>query len=751
MHLPWASPFQLQLSFDEPIRTIEAAADKGDIAAQQLLQEVNACPELRNGITDTAGIEKNAELIARLLQDYFPKALTLNEIKAVSIPYTNILFNHTERFKNLLAAAGTDFDINIRDMDEPLFYVRSCCIILNEFYGTNLDFNQPIFCDIPTKNGIVKHYRILYNADFIDIMPTDKMVPLSEADVDLLINNFDNVELWKEKFPVQSWILKGFALLILYDATVENALSLLKEKLLGITAEGFSDSVAEIARSIFLIPDLHVGFTSFQAETGTFGPDPFGQQLTSFLLPEKEKEVRDLLCPGSYCSLIEQKTYFAVADTLQYQQMVPDNYLPAHMLAKGIRSFILAPVMKNGNLFGILEIVSYKPKELNSINATKLDMLMPFLQDTTERLSAELQNQIQAVIQEEYTTIHNSVYWKFLAEAQKVIAARQLGKAYVPREVVFADVYPLYGQVDIKGSSEARNNSVQLDLRQQLKTLLFIFRTMNEQQLVLSSHDIEQQLEQYLNELILPLKASTEQYITNFLNRKVHPRLRQITAPAIQPAINDYFREDYHTHRRKYETTIAMINETLADVIDKKQVVAQNIIHHYFERFKTDGVEHNIYVGASISPSQQYDHQKLSALRLWQLRVICEMEKAHARLKPVLPYPLDVTSLILAYPITIDIRFRMDEKRFDIDGTYNIRFEIVKKRIDKAYIKDSLERITEPGKLTIVYSNDVEEQEYRRYIKTLQEEKLLQDKVEKYEVEDLQGVSGLKILRVAIS
>ncbi len=31
----------------------------------------------------------------------------------------------------------------------------------------------------------------------------------------------------------------------------------------------------------------------------------------------------------------------------------------------------------------------------------------------------------------------------------------------------------------------------------------------------------------------------------------------------------------------------------------------------------------------------------------------------------------------------------MDEKRFDVDGAYNARYEIVKKRIDKAYVKEA--------------------------------------------------------------
>ena len=91
----------------------------------------------------------------------------------------------------------------------------------------------------------------------------------------------------------------------------------------------------------------------------------------------------------------------------------------------------------------------------------------------------------------------------------------------------------------------------------------------------------------------------------------------------------------------------------------------------------------------------------------------------------------------------------MDEKRFDVDGTYNARYEMVKKRIDKSNIKGTSERITEQGKITIVYSQNHEEMEYRRYIKLLQFKKKL-GKVEAFEVEDLQGVTGLRAFRVEI-
>jgi hypothetical protein len=93
----------------------------------------------------------------------------------------------------------------------------------------------------------------------------------------------------------------------------------------------------------------------------------------------------------------------------------------------------------------------------------------------------------------------------------------------------------------------------------------------------------------------------------------------------------------------------------------------------------------------------------------------------------------------------------MDEKRFDVDGSYNARYEVVKKRIDKAFIKGTKERITEKEKITIVYSHDIEEKEYLNYIKYLQFKAILEPSIEQFEIEDLQGVSGLKGIRVKVS
>ena len=93
----------------------------------------------------------------------------------------------------------------------------------------------------------------------------------------------------------------------------------------------------------------------------------------------------------------------------------------------------------------------------------------------------------------------------------------------------------------------------------------------------------------------------------------------------------------------------------------------------------------------------------------------------------------------------------MDEKHFDVDGAYNIRYEVIKKRIDKAFIKGTRERITAEGKITIVYSKSEEEEEYRRYLEILQSAGILTADIEHLDIEDLQAVSGLKALRVGVA
>ena len=170
---------------------------------------------------------------------------------------------------------------------------------------------------------------------------------------------------------------------------------------------------------------------------------------------------------------------------------------------------------------------------------------------------------------------------------------------------------------------------------------------------------------------------------------------------------------------------------------------------HYFERYKTDGVEYNMYIGGSLVNDQEFNKLYLENLRLWQLETMCQIENVAFAMLSEMPYPLRVASLILVHSTPLSIKFHMDQKQFDVDGAYNARYEIVKKRIDKSLIKGTDERLTQAGKIAIVYSQDSDVPEYLNYIEYLQSENKI-GQVEMLELEDLQGLSGLKAIRVEV-
>lgn len=756
------SPFQVHISFQKVVETLEEIAssdvDYRANYAKGLLHEVNKFPELYQGITDFSKLSKHEVLVKHLLSDLFPTALTNNEIKAAAIPFNNIIFNYSARFASILKNAGV-FDLSISNFSDDEVYVMSCCLILRNYYKRNIDFVKPLFYDIPDQNGIILHYRILYNVDFVEITPSSDVRFLTEKEIDELIDNYDNYALWREKFPLKSWILKGFGLMTLYDATTESAVSNLKTNLLGNknNADSIANNFQTIFRSIFKVSDLKIGYTAVSPDQNEFIKAPFSDTLNSFILRKNNAYSEKLMCGTLFDCVLKKHNYFSVSNLDQFIIENPGNDLLLHFQSLGIKSFLLVPLISQNKLLGVLELVSFQKHQLNSINAHKMDIVMPYLLETMERFYADAEIEIEANIQREYTAIHPSVYWKFREEAAAHVGVK--GSALPYKEIVFENVWPLYGQIDIQNSTFYRNQVVLEDLNTQMDLLKVLFEkiyrcTSNAEFAILIEN-----LQGFKVVLSKMLKADSENMIHDFVLNDCHPAIERFetTEIEIQNAINAYFAKLdpqsklIYNARKEYDFTLSVINKKLASVIDLEQENAQKLFPHYYERFKTDGVEHNLYIGASINPKIPYKSKYLKHLRLWQLLTMCNLETEYNVLKESLKYHLDVTSLILVFNSPIAIRFRMDERRFDVDGSYNARYEVVKKRIDKANIKNTTERITKKGCVTVVYSQKHEATEYTKYIRFLQSHQYVTDEMEAFDVENLQGIAGLKAFRVAVN
>lgn len=748
-----------KISFFKVIEKLEVMKADQDpavaIYAKTLLKEVEPYPILKDGFEDAKLIDKYRDPINKLSRVLFPDALLTNEIKALTPPYNFEPFYSSSRFNDIFKTKDYDFSVNLKDTTADEFYQQSCYFILAGYYGYPIGISRPMFIEVENKEQeILRTYRMTINGDLTEHIPTNKAIEIKQKDYEELLDNHDDIDLWKKKFPPNSWTMQGVFVINMVDVTIDHSLSSITSNLLNRSSDSF-DNIKKGMRSLFNNKFLETGMITFQENELL---PVYKNNVESIILDNNcSLDCKDHMNSEPFKELFIKRNPLVIADIDSYTK---NNSTPISSLLKKVswKSYIMAPLIHEDELLGFMELASKKKYELNSLSLKKLDQVLPVLALATKRFKSEAQNKIEAIIQQECTTVHPSVKWRFEAEAQKFISKQYNGEEPVFSDINFPEVYPLYGQLDIKNSSNRRNEAVAKDLIKQINGVKRILTLAYQLTNMPAYEELIFRLETYKAELEDGLTAGSEHKIVELFNSEVYPvfpHLQQIDA-ALEKMIKNYNSKldpDLNTlyeERKKFDDSVNLINQKLASYLDYKQLEAQEMFPHYFERYKTDGIEYNIYIGQSISKQKQFDPIHLRDLRLWQLMVMVEMENEFATLQQELELPVEIASLILVYNTSLSIHFRMDEKRFDVEGAYNARYEIIKKRIDKAHIKGTEERITQPGNIAIIYSQQEDAIEYKKYLAFLNSKGYVESDIENYELENLQGISGLRALRVKI-
>ncbi|QQE64380.1 hypothetical protein GFS31_10600 [Leptolyngbya sp. BL0902] len=419
------------------------------------------------------------------------------------------------------------------------------------------------------------------------------------------------------------------------------------------------------------------------------------------------------------------------------------------LVAAGARSLLLIPlVMRNPSLgravsqmFGLVGLTSTKPYAFNQSDCSLATTLIP-------ALNASMRHSVR----DRFTNIHPSVRWRFEQEAER------LSLGLPPAPIMFEGVYPLYGISDIRGSSDERNRAIQDDLLAQFRLALAVVGAVRStavhnalvEQLWLDLQDRIACLEQEVT-------VEAEVTLLRYLQSEVEAHFSYFAqvCPTAKDAIDHYRQAMDEEHgciystRAVYDQTISYINNLLRETWNRWQQSMQAITPHYCDLEATDGIDHMIYTGKAIDPN--FTDFQLKALRYEQLRAMCDCARQGLALKQKYNTDMVITHLVLVQVITVDIvHDETTERLFDVRGTRDTRYEIVKKRIDKARDAATQDRITQPGMLTVVYSTTEEWEEYRQYLRYLHREGLVGDAIEEGNVEPLQGVSGLKFGRVEV-
>ncbi len=758
-------PFRFKLSFAPLLEAIKEKAESENAVEAAMgglvMSRLKEAPELWHPIEDRSVLETHKEIIDMLMLMVVPPALRRKELIKVSAPFEMKPVYMTTLLESHVHANNFRYVIN----QKPGFtfcsmVISACSFILNEFYGQDLRIDSPLSISISRPDtGMERHYKTRLDTEYVRIKKLKPLKPLSQEQVNELLSNVYDVDLWLRYIPPENFEFTGFTIGTLIDITEEEALSRLKFALLerdAVVNEGKVRRLEQLVRTFFNLPQLRMGVTAIDYPREHTVSHKYKIRY-DFLAADQAYLLSEINQGSIYEKACKYREILLIEDLEQIQNKTP---IEEALLEQGIRSIIVAPLLnKNERVIGLLEIGSPKPFELHSFIELKFREVISLFSMAVERSRDEIDNQIEAIIREQYTAIHPSVEWKFVETSYRLLEKRDYeGKNATADPILFRDVHPLYAQADIVSSSEKRNQAIQADLSDNLQLLLDILdRAIAEGRYPL--------LNQYrmltarnLKGIIEDFNSNDESRIVTWLQDEIHPILEDVKGryPALRSKINHYF--DYidpdlsivYKERKKYEDSVARINASIARYLEEQQEEAQRIVPHYFERYKTDGVEYDIYAGQSLLKSGQFKPMHLRNLRLWQVIDMCRITRLVHDLQEELPVPLTTAQLIFTYSNTLSIKFRMDEKQFDVDGAYNVRYEILKKRIDKALIEGTGERLTQSGKVAIVYLQEKDRQEYMEYADYLAEEGLIEPEVEDLKIDKLQGVQGLRALRLTV-
>ncbi|NJN71386.1 MAG: GAF domain-containing protein [Limnothrix sp. RL_2_0] len=431
------------------------------------------------------------------------------------------------------------------------------------------------------------------------------------------------------------------------------------------------------------------------------------------------------------------------------QQDCPTNF-ERKLVSQGTRSMLLIPLVleyqqdnvgsPSSQLMGMVAMLSDRRNNFDHLDISHGKKLIPAL-----RTALRTANQLP------FNSIHPAVEWRFREEAER----RSWGLA--PAPIIFEKVYPIYGISDIRGSSEERNHSVQKDLLEQYGLAIAVIQAVIKHQEIPFLQQLQLNLEEKSHRLASEVHVEDEVTAIEYLRQhlEIYFDYFQTLDEPIAQAIAHYRAACDNPHgsactaREHYDYMILDITTRLRATWDRWQKKMQAIIPHYCDVEVTDGIDHMIYCGKSIH--HKFSPFQLHALRYEQIRAVCDCARTCLNLKNDYDTTIEVTHLVLVQDITIDIYHdEQTEKNFDVRGSRDTRYEIVKKRIDKGRDLHTKNRITQPGMVTIVYSSDDELHEYRQYVYYLQREGWLDSTLESGTVEPLQGVTGLKFARIRV-
>ncbi|MCG8684230.1 MAG: GAF domain-containing protein [Desulfobacterales bacterium] len=720
-------------------------------------------PELKGDIEDIGVLNKHYDILQPLMTAVFPPATFEKEISGALTPCTfepffvspefQRIFLDNDNFVKSVLEKNLETEINKKRLKLYL-------LILERIYGIRCQRLEKVDIKVvpDQETGLSRYFGITADFQFIRIRPLSPPPELTDEDENRIYDNITDLNILKEYIDLDQYEFTGLNLVRAIDVTESEVISALERDLIDQHSIFSSDGIALLEKrlqTLFQRPDMHIGIAALQGEQVMIIKNDCDSNINCLFSNSQHINLADI--EGSiWVEAAKGDGVMRVADLALKPDLLPAEEQAA---AAGIRSMLLSPLSYQGEIIGLLEVFTGTPNDLGPVDTMLLQQVVPIFSVALKRGLDDMDKHIQSIIKEKCTAVHPSVEWRFeQAAISHMERVRQGNTASEMEPIIFKDVIPFYGQSDIRGSSLARNKGIQKDLTHQLNLAHGVMEASSNHRSWPILQEFKYRIQTKLDQISKGVTSSDENAVFTLLKNEIGPSFEDLKTlgPDVADKINAYENAldpvagMVYDKRKDYEESVFQVNQALSAYLEQEDSLIQKDFPHYFEKRQTDGVDYMMYIGASMNKNQRLARFHVQDMTLWQLMLACGLAWHTEQLKPRLKVPLDTCHLILVNHTPLSIRFRFDEKRFDVDGAYDVRHEIIKSRLDKALVKKTGERLTQPGRIAVVYSNPAEGREIRQHIEFMTTLGKLNNDMEFLELDDMPDVRGLKAIRVGV-
>ncbi len=738
---------------------------------QYLINKLEENPELLQPINNPETIFKHEELFQLIAATLFPFSTDGNlQYYALGSPYKFEFFFYSDSFTGYFRP---DKNGHIKfPKERPLAHIRAeyeqmaYRQVFRKFFDIEINIPERRTNQwVDNNTGLNRYSRVHIDESFIEVSLQGALPSLTPGLIDPDSGSILNLTLLKKQLPLSLFLFEGFTIRrSIADVTVEECVKEVKNAIIEMQSANPEPGYNKLRLAV----ETMIGTKGVVVSLNTFLQlnDEFvyypKYSDKSILLAQHETTEEKENTFKQLALLLNQVRKPVLFNNMQKLEADHNHFsLVSHFRKSNYCCYIIAPLFENDKLIGMMEAVSPTAGVLNNETLHKLEPVFSYLEMACLNEITQFNNEIESLILEKYTALLPVVEWKFREEAWIYLKEKENDPRREIGTVKFNPVYPVYGAIDVKNSSIERRLCYQKDIQEQLSMLDDTLRQL----LNIPQQSIKESVQKFL-EMNSDLRKKTANILLPEdelkINEFVGHEVRNLFKKLIHSGYNDESLKHYlesvdHTtgqlnkHRRNFDESIGEINSTISRYLENEEGNIQQIHPHYFEKFRSDGVEYIIYVGDSFTPGTKFDLHELKKIRFWQLWLMAKITRITRQLQLRIPIPLETTQLVLVFNKPISISFRRDERRFDVEGQESVQFEILKKRIDKVKIKSTGERLTKPGTIAIVYSNSREIADYDEYFQLLKNENLIVGEKEMFNLEDVQSISGLKALRITVN